>query len=105
MLTWHIMTKMASMRKRNCERDPNHKRAEKKQRKSFRFSDEMIDNVITCLLEYKVECEYANIDFDADKPVQYRAIREEMVKLYANDEDLFGPPSPSTLGKKMTAGI
>ena len=88
---------MASMQKRNCESDSSHKPAEKKQRKSFRFSDEMIDNLITCLLEYKVKCEYANIDFDADKPVQYRAIREEMAKLYADDEDLFGPPSPSTL--------
>ena len=57
----------------------------------------MICNLITCLLDYKVRCEYSNIDFDADKPVQYNAIRDEMAKLYADDEDLFGSPSPNSL--------
>ena len=38
-----------------------------------------------------------NIDFDADKPVQYYAIREERGKLYAKDMDLFGTTLPSTL--------
>ena len=44
-----------------------------------------------------MKCEYINIDFDEDKFVRHCAIREEIAKLYANDEDLFGPPSPSTL--------
>jgi hypothetical protein len=53
----------------------------------------MISNLITCLLEYKVACEYKNIDFDADKPCQYNNMREEMAKIYQDDEELFGPYS------------
>ncbi len=44
-------------------------------------------------LEYKVACEYKNIDFDADKPCQYNKMREEMAKIYQDDEELFGPYS------------
>ena len=90
---------MASNNKRSSSdvaginEDLNTTSANKKQKKAFRYSDEMISNLITCLLEYKVACEYKNIDFDADKPCQYNKMREEMAKIYQDDEELFGPDS------------
>jgi hypothetical protein len=90
---------MASNNKRSSSdvaginEDLNTTSANKKQKKDFRYSDEMISNLITCLLEYKVACEYKNIDFDADKPCQYNNMREEMAKIYQDDEELFGPYS------------
>jgi hypothetical protein len=71
--------------------DLNTTSANKKQKKYFRYSDQMINSLIICLLEYKVACEYKNIDFDADKPCQYNKMREEMAKIYQDDEELFGP--------------
>lgn len=71
-------------------------------KKAFRFSDEMIDNLITYLLEYKVKCEYNNIDSDADKPAQYKNIREEMSKYYVDDEDMFGPESITKIAENAT---
>ena len=70
-----------------------------KKRKMFRFVDEMVENLISCLLEYKVKCEYGNIDFNADKISQYKCIRVEMAKLYNENDDieLFGPPFPTIL--------
>ena len=66
--------------------DPPPKKA-----KAFRFKDEHIDNLISCLLNYKVKCEFDNIDFDADKPTQYTKIRDDMAGIYRDEEDLFGP--------------
>ena len=38
--------------------------------------------------------EYRSLDFDADKPAQYKYLRIEMAKLYAEqEEELFGPVS------------
>ena len=67
-------------------KDPPPKKA-----KAFRFKDEHIDNLISCLLNYKVKCEFDNIDFDADKPTQYTEIRDDMANIYRDEEDLFGP--------------
>ena len=59
----------------------------------------MVENLISCLLEYKVKCEYGNIDFNADKILQYKCVRVEMAKLYTENDDieLFGPPFPTVL--------
>lgn len=76
--------------------------ASKKTKKGFRFSNEMIENLVTHLLEYKVKCEYNNIDFDADKPAQYTKIREEMAKYYIDDEDLFGPDNLAKIAENST---
>ncbi|XP_057305334.1 uncharacterized protein LOC130642262 [Hydractinia symbiolongicarpus] len=51
----------------------------------------MVFNLINCLLDYKAKCEFENIDFDADKPMQYKVIRTELAKLYQNEEEVFGP--------------
>ena len=62
----------------------------------------MIDNLIRHLLEYKVKCEYNNIDFGADKPAEYTKIREEMSKCYIDVEDLFGPESLTKIAENAT---
>ena len=71
---------------------------QKKQKKEtkhyFRWSPGMIENLIDCLSSYKSIMEYRSLDFDADKPAQYKHLRKEMAKLYADeDESLFGPVS------------
>ncbi len=50
----------------------------------------MLENLIDFLSAYKSSMEYKSLDFDADKPAQYKHLRKEMVKLY-EDEVLFGP--------------
>ena len=76
----------------------NCKMADKPKRKNFRWTTEMIDNLINCLLSYKSSMEYRSLDFDADKPAQYKFLRIEMAKLYTDeDESLFGPVNIETL--------
>ena len=54
----------------------------------------MIENLIDCLSSYKSIMEYRSLDFDVDKPAQYKHLRKEMAKLYADeDESLLGPVS------------
>ena len=53
----------------------------------------MISSLVECLYECKVECEYANIDYDADKVMQYNAIRVQVTKRYSDQRDFFGPES------------
>ena len=60
---------------------------QKKQTKQyFCWSPEMIENLMNCLSSYKGLMEYKSLDFDADKPAQYKHLRREMAKLYT-DED------------------
>ncbi len=65
-------------------------------RKNFRWSLAMVEDLLNCLYSYKTKMEYNNLDFDADRPAQIKAIRVEMAKLYTTDEE-FGPPI-ETLG-------
>ncbi len=70
------------------------KRKEEGKKKVFRWTDEMHASLIEFLAGYKVRCEYNNVDFDADKTAQYKALRVEMAKRYneaTNDELPFGP--------------
>lgn len=63
-------------------------------KRAFRWNSEMIHNLITCLTAYKSRMEYQAIDFDADRPAQYKELRKEMAKLYeVEDISLFGPVS------------
>ena len=90
-----IKTNMASKRKFDSsadETDSIYNNNDKKI-KTFRFTDDMISSLIECLYQYKVKCEYSNIDFDADKVMQYNIIRQEMAKRYSDHRDFFGPES------------
>ena len=48
----------------------------------------MIEESISCLLEYKTEMVYQCKDFDADKPKLYIEIRIALAKLHP---EVFGP--------------
>ena len=79
-----------------------------KQRKQFRWTDDMVEKLITCLHKFKSTMEYQNVDFDGDRTVQYSWLREEMARMFAaEDETLFGPvdvysPDPEVPVTKMS---
>ena len=50
----------------------------------------MIEDLIKCLNSFKSLMQFKNLDFDADKAVQYASIREAMAALYPEDISLFG---------------
>ena len=54
-----------------------------KKRKNFRWSDEMVEQLIDFLNAYKIEMEFKGLDFDADKCTQYKHLRISMAKLYS----------------------
>ena len=92
--------------KRAASADVNDKERSSKKAtastKAFRFQDEHIENLISCLLNYKIKCELDNIDFDADKPAQYSKIREGMADIYKEEEDFFGPLAIEKLSENAT---
>ena len=57
----------------------------------------MVEDLINCLLDYKTT--YQGVDFDCDKPRQYKMLREAMAKLYSCGEEtkFFGPISVKDL--------
>ena len=51
----------------------------------------MVGNLIECLKDYKVRMEFKGLDFDGDRPVQYKEVRKEMAKMYEENPEFFGP--------------
>ena len=49
---------------------------QKSKRKQFRWTPEMIENLIDSLQSYKSCMLFKNFDFDVDKSAQYSAIRD-----------------------------
>jgi hypothetical protein len=68
-----------------------------KKRKNFRWNSDMIEVLIDSLMEYKTQMSYKGIDFDGDKPMQYKEIRLMMAKIYSEDISIFGPLSVDQL--------
>ena len=66
-------------------------RVEKRKRESFKWSEDMHTTLIECLRDYKVQCEFRGIDFDADKTAQYEWLRKEMAKRHEENQSYFGP--------------
>ena len=58
----------------------------------------MIESLLDSLIDYKTCMSYRNLDFDDDKPIQYKELRYKMALKY-EDEDfsLFGPARPFLL--------
>ena len=71
--------------------------AKKPQRKNFRWDTDMIEHLIDCLLDYKSSMTFKNLDFDADKPAQYKHLRVAMANIYEEDVSLFGPLAVTSL--------
>ena len=62
-----FVTKMADV----CEEG-----SELTKQKRFRWSLQMIGNLITCLIAYKARMEYQALDFDGERPAQYKELSE-----------------------------
>ena len=60
-------------------------------RKQFRWTTEMVGDLIQCLKGYKAKMEFQGLDFDGDRPVQYKEVRKEMAKIYDEQQEFFGP--------------
>ena len=50
----------------------------------------MIESLVESLIEYKTQMSYKGIDFDGNKPMQYKELRLKMAEIY-KDVTLFGP--------------
>ena len=50
--------------------------------KTASWSTEMVRDLIMCLQNNKTILSYNGIDFDTDRPLQYREIWKSMAKLY-----------------------
>ena len=59
----------------------------------FKWTPELVDQLITSLKEYKVFMSFKNKDFNADKPKQYEEICEMLAKKNHDNVNLFGPES------------
>ena len=71
-------------------------------RKNFRWTAEMISRLVSALQEYKSKMEYRNMDFDADKPAQYKYLRPQISKFHSgNPQEIhfFGPVDKSQPSK------
>jgi len=60
-----------------------------------KWDEEMIDNLIGCIISYKAEQTFKGIDFDGDKSSQYKNIRIALAKIYCDPgpDKAFGPVS------------
>ena len=58
-------------------------------RNNFRWNNYMVHHLINSLLEYKRLTMYKNLDFDADKPMQYKEQQIKRVSIYKNQDQNF----------------
>ena len=57
----------------------------------FKWTPEMVENLIESIKSFKASMRFRNLDFDADKAARFSAVRETMAAIYCDDETLFGP--------------
>ena len=48
---------------------------------NFRWNMEMIEQLVKFLQAYKSKMEYQNLDFDGDRPAQYKELRIQILYL------------------------
>ena len=53
--------------------------------------DDKIENLISCMLEYKAEMDFNAKDFNADKVKFYESARQRLAAIYKEDLSFFGP--------------
>ena len=54
-------------------------------KKQFRWTSEMVHELLSLLKTYKTKMEYQGIDFDGDRPSQYKELKEGMAKIYKQE--------------------
>ena len=56
-----------------------------RRRKQFKWTTEMVADMLQCLKTYKVKMYFQGLDFDSDRPSQILEVRKAMAKLYAEE--------------------
>ena len=68
----------------------------------FKWTIEMVDDLLHALGEFKANMEYRNVDFNADKAKQYEAVRKAMATKYSSgDVDFFGPEETTAISEDV----
>ena len=62
---------------------------EKKNKKILKWSDQMNENLVDSILNYKIKYDFNSIDFDADKSMQYSEVSKSITKLLEIDLSYF----------------
>ena len=57
----------------------------------FILTNELVQDLLDALLDYKTRMEYNNSDFNADISKQYEAVGMKMALKYSDQPSLFGP--------------
>ena len=64
----------------------------------FKWTIEMVDDLLHALGEFKANMEYRNVDFNAEKAKQYEAVRKAMARRYSfGDVNLFRPQETTAI--------
>ena len=73
---------------------------------SFRWTDDMIDELIKSLQSFKTIMNYRGLHFDGDKSLLYSYVRKDMATIYEpEDVTLFGPVENTIVAAKAIATI
>ena len=62
------------------------KKLNSRKSKQFKWTNEMVADIIKCLKAYKSKIQFEGLDFDGDRPCE---VRKEMAKLY-DEEKVIG---------------
>ena len=60
---------------------------------NFNWSDDLVEDLLKALSNFKTVMEFQNKDFIADKPCQYAKVRKEIMKISKRYVQCFGPVS------------
>ena len=78
----------------SCVQTQSGGKKDKKSRKNFRWDEELIEDLLSSIIDYKTQMSMVCKDFDADKPKLYTDIRIALAKLHPQ---VFGPVDESEL--------
>eukprot|EP00794_Sanderia_malayensis_P017103 gene17103-biopygen12239 len=70
----------------------------------LKWSSEMVNSLLVCLQAYQAKMEFQGLHFDGDRPAQYREMRTEMAKIYAED-GTFGPIEAPEVEEEIPDGV
>ena len=62
----------------------------------------MVEQLVKCLKDHKVEMDYNDVDFNADVVALYTRIQKDMARHFGDDEQLFGPVFLTESNKALT---
>ena len=81
---------------------PSRKKTKFDKEKRFRWTTDMVEELIRCLAEQKTLYEFKGLDFEADLVQLYTNIRVMMAERYSENKE-FGPVSEKEIKDDLTA--